>query len=72
MTLGTTIFSVDRPSSDEIAQAARKIFERHGSAARLLAEEWAAALERSARWGEHATALRVLSLIEQMAHEEGV
>lgn len=71
MTLATTIFSTDRPSGDEIALAARKIYDRHGSAARQLAEEWVASLERSARWGEHANALRILSLIERLAHNSG-
>ncbi|CUW39612.1 protein of unknown function [Magnetospirillum sp. XM-1] len=72
MPLANAIFPTDRPSNDEIAQAAHKIFDRHGTAARLLAEEWAASLERSASWSEHATALRILSLIERMARDEGV
>lgn len=54
-----------RPTTEDIERTAREMVDRHGSAATAVLRERVAALETAARWREHATALRVLSLIER-------
>lgn len=56
-----------RPSIEDIERIAKDILARYGEAARTLVEERVVALERSALWGEHAAALRVLTSIEQLS-----
>jgi hypothetical protein len=65
--LSVFIHDLERPSGADIERAARELHARYGSAARDLVQERVAVLERSARWGEHASAMRVLSLIERLS-----
>jgi hypothetical protein len=57
----------DKPSSDDIERFAREMLDRHGKSADALLRERANMLERTARWAEHATTVRVLSLVERLA-----
>lgn len=58
------------PTDAEIRQAAEEVLARYGRSAIEAATRRAEMLANEARWPEHATALRVLTLVEQMS--EGV
>jgi hypothetical protein len=58
--------TTQHPTDAEIRQAAEELVTRHGRGAIAVAARRADALASEARWPEHATALRVLTLVEQL------
>lgn len=55
------------PTDAEIRKAAEEVLVRYGRSAIEAAARRADVLASEARWPEHATALRVLTLVEQMS-----
>lgn len=55
----------------EVQHAARRLVNLFGHNARIEATERAVQLARQARWPEHDVALRVLTLVENLADGRG-
>jgi hypothetical protein len=54
---------------DDVTASARELVARRGLAARQEAEERVAEFERQARWPEHAIAVRILTMVENLLGE---
>lgn len=54
------------PTNDDIRQAAESLVSRYGRGAKDEAVRRADVLAREGRWPEHALALRVLTVVEQL------